>query len=89
MVIVVPPLTDGPMVLFELNLIHFSESKLILFIMNIAVRQIDLVLEYPCTVFHQLCYLMESKVGGTSGAVYGIFFAAMANAFEVMNGIIS
>ena len=44
----------------------------------------DLVLEYPCTVFHQLCHLMESKVGGTSGAVYGIFFAAMAKAFEVM-----
>jgi hypothetical protein len=27
---------------------------------------------------------MESKVGGTSGAVYGIFFAAMAKAFEVI-----
>jgi hypothetical protein len=57
--------------------------------MNVAVRQIDLELEYPCTVFHQLCYLMESKVGGTSGAVYGIFFAAMANAFEVINSVIS
>jgi hypothetical protein len=77
------------MVPFEFNLIHFSQSVFILVIMNIAVRQIDLELEYPCTVFHQLCYLMESKVGGTSGAVYGIFFAAMANAFEVINGVIS
>ena len=49
-----------------------------------AVRQIDLVLEYPCTVFQQICHLMESQVGGTSGAVYGIFFAAMAKAFEVI-----
>uniref|UniRef100_A0A0P4ZC34 Triokinase/FMN cyclase n=1 Tax=Daphnia magna TaxID=35525 RepID=A0A0P4ZC34_9CRUS len=47
-----------------------------------GVRQIDLELEYPCTVLHQLCYLMESKVGGTSGALYGIFFATMARAFE-------
>lgn len=49
-----------------------------------GVRQIDLELEYPCTVLHQLCYLMESKVGGTSGALYGIFFATMARAFEVL-----
>jgi hypothetical protein len=53
-----------------------------------GVRQIELKLKYPCTVLHQLSYLMESKVGGTSGAIYGIFFAAMAKAFEVMDDMI-
>ncbi|XP_046637973.1 triokinase/FMN cyclase-like [Daphnia pulicaria] len=54
-----------------------------------GVRQIELKLKYPCTVLHQLSYLMESKVGGTSCAIYGIFFAAMAKAFEDsdINGI--
>jgi hypothetical protein len=31
---------------------------------------------------------MESKVGGTCGAIYGIFFAATAKAFEVTNDLI-
>ena len=51
---------------------------------SLAVRQIDLELEYPCSLLHQLCYLMESTVGGTSGALYAIFFAAMAKSYEVM-----
>lgn len=51
--------------------------------MSIAVKEKEFEVEYPCTVLHQLCYLMESKVGGTSGALYAIFFAAMGKAFEV------
>lgn len=45
----------------------------------------ELKYEYPCALLQQLCYSMESKVGGTTGAIYGIFFAAMERAFEVIS----
>jgi hypothetical protein len=83
MEIVVPLLTDGSMVRY-----FYPLSSILIFynyrhFVVLAVRQIELKLKYPCTVLHQLSYLMENKVGGTSGAIYGIFFAATAKAFEV------
>lgn len=43
----------------------------------------EINLVHPFTMLQQLSYLMEAKVGGTTGAVYSIFFAAAANVFKV------
>ena len=42
----------------------------------------ELDLAHPFTLLQQLSYLMEAKVGGTTGAVYSIYFAAASNAFK-------
>lgn len=48
-----------------------------------AVGETEFDLVHPHTLLEQLSYLMESKVGGTTGAIYGIFFAAAASTFKV------
>ncbi|KAL3077901.1 hypothetical protein niasHS_013430 [Heterodera schachtii] len=47
-----------------------------------AVENGELVLDHPKGLFLQLSKLVESSVGGTSGALYALMLNAAANAFE-------
>ena len=47
-----------------------------------AVGEMELHPSHPHTLLEQLSWIFESKVGGTTGALYGIFFAAAASAFR-------
>lgn len=65
--------------------ISLTRSKFLHLLLKIdaVIRETELNTSNPYSLLQQLSHFSETDVGGTTGAVYSIFFAAAACAFTV------